>query len=293
MIKNNHISVIKIILFPTTELENRVLDSISIKLSDEFLPEDYFAEKRATVIWLYGHYPFPYTILKVDVNAFRSTKNHTKKFEFVFIDFKELNLGFLSEFNQLTNLKFSHSVNIEHCLPTLPLMLPSLTSLSFSACEGLSRLHNFPTLFRGLDEMVLSYYENYELNDETTSQIFDWLLLSSANTLKHLTLQGIGPHLTRVPRQISNFTNLDHFFLTNNNISTIKSGDLSFSVPVMHLYLDNNGIKLIEPGAFKGIPVAYINVSISLYLYFNDYCINVLFIYFILLTKKEISSMSK
>jgi len=137
--------------------------------------------------------------------------------------------------------------NIELSLPTLPL-LPMLTSLELENIRGLNDAITFPHLSTsGLERLRLFSGEH---SDASISRILDWILLSSAKTLKCLDVHDV--KITKVPSQIPSFTALDHLDLYGNSITDIKNGALSFSVPVSRLILSNNNISGIESGAFQG-----------------------------------------
>ncbi len=224
--------------------------------SETHIPEDVFGTKQILHIWI----KFPLEvdensslILQLDANAFRSTKNYTKIFTIDSIDCTLMDLGFLSGFDKLIELQFSNIYNIQQCLPSLP-PLPKLTYLNFDYCTGVNELIHYPTLKNGLKDVrffadVNNIHETY--NDATVDRIMDWLLISSATTLKEMTIRGMN-QVTQVPLKIPSFTALRTLSLYHNNISIIKSGSFSFSVPVSILDLDGNEIKEIEAGAFKG-----------------------------------------
>jgi len=192
-----------------------------------------------------------YKMLKVDADAFRSTKSYTEIFTIENIDCTHLDLGFLSGFDRLTNLTFYSINNIHHCLPSLP-PLPSLAKLHFVYCYEMNELKYFSALNNRLKDVS---FVGGKINDETVDRIMDQLLRSSANTLEQLEISWMhgAVQVTRVPQNIGSFKALRKLDLSYNNISTVKSGELSFSVPVSVLCIQGNGIKEIEPGAFQGI----------------------------------------
>ena len=60
-----------------------------------------------------------------------------------------------------------------------------------------------------------------------------------------------GNNLTYVPTRLAQFQNLVLVVLTNNNISTVKQGDLALASPQANtIDLSNNQIKTIENGSF-------------------------------------------
>ena len=221
---------------------------------DKFIPEDVFGTKLILDINLeYSSDSGGDIELQVDANAFRSTKSYTNQFKIHTIDCTNLNLGFLSGFDKLIYLDLTNIFNIQYCLPSLP-PLPNLNYLDISYCTGMNHLNIFPTLTNGLkgfsfdgdvDNIMTSY------NDDTVGRIIDWLLLSSANTLKDLGITYMN-RMTRIPNKIASFKALERLWLNENNISTIKFGAFSFSVPVSLLHIGGNEMKEIEPGAFQG-----------------------------------------
>jgi len=222
--------------------------------SETVIPEDIFATTQILDIRI--DYPFGSccdTKLQVDAGAFRATKSYTNTFHIDGIECALLDLDFLSGFDQLTSLSFHNIQNIQHCLPSLP-PLPRLTTLQLKFCTGINQLNIFPTLTNGLKDFQFSGDVNVidrMYNDETVDRVMDWILLSCANSLERITIDTM-KKVTRVPHKIPSFKALKQLQLYENNISTIKSGAFSFSVPVSELSLNGNGIKEIEPGAFQG-----------------------------------------
>jgi len=84
----------------------------------------------------------------------------------------------------------------------------------------------------------------------------DWLLISSSNTLLEMELTGM-KRMSKVPHQFKSFKYLRRLFVYNNLISTLKTGDFSFSVPVLKLTMGGNSMNSIEPGAFQGKTLPY------------------------------------
>jgi len=227
--------------------------------SETFIPEGVFGTKRILDIEI--EYPYEALVnrslsLEVDADAFRSTKNYTTDFLINVIDCTLLDLSFLSGFNQLTKLLLANIHNIQHCLSSLP-SLPRLIKLVFEHCSGMNELYAFPILTNGLRDFRFrtddgsKFQSNKNINDETVDRFMDWLLLSSSNTLEEMEITYMN-QVTRVPHKIASFKALRKVWLHDNNISSIKSGAFSFSVPVSLLSIHRNGIKEIEPGAFQG-----------------------------------------
>ncbi len=230
-----------------------------IQPSDNFLPEDLISNNVRVADLIFGYSQASWidgesgpTKLKVHPDAFRSSKNYTQKIDLNDFDCSELNLSFLSGFDQLKNLTFSNVLNMQHCLPSLP-PIPNLILLDFQRCSGLGEVTSFPKLTNGLILFGFSPIPMDESsNDQTISRILDWILLSSSSTLQFLKHED-NKYLTRVPDQIPSFIALKSLILRRNNISIIKTGSLAFPSPLTWLNLYGNGIETIEQGALQGM----------------------------------------
>jgi len=225
--------------------------------TETYIPEDVLGNKRVLEIMLQyppGANKNSSLTLQVDPNAFRSTKNYTRKVTLNNFDCNLLDLIFLSGFEKLTDIHFANLWNIEFCFPSLP-PLPRFAKLSVEFCVGMNELYSFPILQNGLKVAVFLGFDDTSLrmyNDATVDRILEWLLLSSANTLKEINIERMN-QITQVPRQIPSFKALRKLGLESNNISAIRTGAFMFSLPVITLHIEGNGIKEIEPGAFQGM----------------------------------------
>jgi len=120
-------------------INNNTLSSVELTLleGDEWIPSDILGSKKTEELRIqclfYNH---GLTLLKVDVNAFQSTKNYTKTLTLLTFNSSQLYLGFLSGFNQLTNLTFYNVYDFKKSLNFFP-FLPKLTVLEFDYVEGL------------------------------------------------------------------------------------------------------------------------------------------------------------
>ena len=92
---------------------------------------------------------------------------------------------------------------------------------------------------------------NQQLDDSQTSDMLD----------AFLTTPGISPlswfnypsnRLTKVPIQLPFFPLLDFVDLGRSSISSVPYGAFNFSKTLNILYLNENGLDSIEPGAFQG-----------------------------------------
>jgi len=232
---------------------------------DSFIPADLFVNKRTIFlkIWNpdYSHNNDNNSVsLKVDPNAFRSTKSYTRNIAFHINDCSQIDFGFLDGFNQLTDLSLYDMDNIQTCFQTIP-PLPNLSYLHLQFVgTGQNEFFKFPNFTNGLRYFKFGNYETPSrhyldmFDDGNLGRILDWLLISSANTLKYMLIENQGDNVTLFPTKIPSFKALEKLDINRIvTISTIKTGQLSFFVPVFELYLYGNGINEIEPGAFEGI----------------------------------------
>jgi len=258
---NNTVTCVKVSIldikafFQRTDLiDNNPLRSINVTLlrGDEFIPADILGNKKTEKIIIQCDDD---SSLKIDANAFQSTKNYTITLALVNFDTNQLDLEFLSGFNQLTELIFYKVRHIEKSLPVLPL-LPQLALLEFNNVTGLNDSKiSFPILSTGGLKKFALLFSGENISDASVGRMMDWILLSSAKTLEKLQIVNVG--ITEIPTQIPSFTALEYLVLDKNSISSIKNGALSFSGPVKVLRLWENKINSIEPGAFQGIELFY------------------------------------
>jgi len=253
--ENTPIKGIKEFFKKTDLITNNLLDSITLTIlsGDEFMSGNILGNAKTAKLEInydhnicHDHVP----LLKLDVNAFQSTKNHTTQLILKNFNSQQLDLSFLSGFSQLTNLTLLKIHHIKKCLSTLP-FLPKLTSITLFAVRELDNsIISFPTLStNGLKSFTFINYDGKQ-NNALVSRMLDWILLSSAKTLEYLTMDSVG--ITEVPSQIPSFTALKNLDLNGNSISNIKNKALPFFVPASTLRLTNNNLSSIEPGAFQG-----------------------------------------
>lgn len=239
---------------------HQILSGVTLNLpsTELFIPSDILANKKT--VHLEICYPFRSSKVRIDHNAFRSTKDYTDSITLNIMDCIHLDLRFLSGFSKLTQFQLSNIDNIQSCFPTLP-PLPSLSQLWIVyPTADRNEIRDFPVLAKGLKWFIFGgFFENGsdedEWQDTAINRIVDWLLCSSVNTLETLEISRL-EKVTRVPPQIGSFKALqilNHHEL--KNLETIRKGDFSFSLPVKEVFLNSNGIKEIEPGAFQGITI--------------------------------------
>ena len=101
------------------------------------------------------------------------------------------------------------------------------------------------------------------LNDSEMSRILEAFLdHPNVSALGKLSLSN--NRLTKIPKQIRQFTQLDYVNLDYNEIASIKKGDFYFRKTLKKLLLGGNWLTFIEPGAFQGLMFTFNCISTSI-----------------------------
>lgn len=91
-----------------------------------------------------------------------------------------------------------------------------------------------------------------DLTDAQVSVILDtYLSTPGVSPLTYLMLRA--NQLTRIPSQVTSLPQLDRIELNFNKITTVATGSFNLKATLKWLFLENNLIATIEPGAFQGI----------------------------------------
>ena len=197
--------------------------------------------------------------LEIHREAFRVTRNFTKKFTIFSCDLIMLNLEFLTDFNQLTDLVINNSINVQMWKFR---SLPKLTKLKITHCTGLNRWVEFPISVNSLEHLN---FESNNLVEERVGAILDWILSGpSKGSLSHLDLSF--NKLTRVPPQLHSVLRLSKNKLNNQQepgFSYCHVLSLSLNATVVYLNLESCYITGFHPDSFKG----FINFYLALKIY--------------------------
>ena len=192
--------------------------------------------------------------LAIDLNAFSPiTRNSAQYLWIEHCDLSGLDFSFLTGFNQLQELIILHPSNIGKAKWDLLPPLPALQHLYIDDGEFSNNTEwakKLPPLVHGLSEihligMGMARYEIVE-------SIFQWLLISSSETLKILEISS-WHNLTRLPSQLPLFPNLNHFKIDCSNFEIAVIKELWLPSGASKIKIEQCGVLEIEPGAVRGI----------------------------------------
>ena len=201
------------------------------------LPDNFTVGHRFETIEIHCTEDQP---LVVNSAAFHSTLNFTKvlklKSQVSSLDLKKLN-----DFSTLETVGlFGPSLDLQ----SIPL-LPTLQTIIVDS-PGFEQWYP-PERTPNLTEVSLS---SIQTTEEKIDGILNTILYYN-QTLIQLCLDNVG--LTRFPHQIEHFTSLEECNVIGNNITLLAKGSVKLPDQLDYLYLSNNSIQSIEPGAFQGI----------------------------------------
>lgn len=232
---------------------------LTIRLSGDFIPADLLGRSK-----VFGYLKlFGYTYgdgrnqssVTVDPNAFRSSNNTLTVLHLANIDTSQLDFGFLTGFQNVTLLYYEYLVtNFDRSLPTLPSdTLTSLTSLIFVGSPDLNKAFesgNFFLYGTGITDLTVW---NCGLDEIGFAKLLDWLLPSSAQTLRTLEIDGNAIRST--PEQMASFTNLYYIQIYGNYVDLTLTNS-SIQIPsddnFANLDFSNSRVVHIESGTFQG-----------------------------------------
>ena len=183
--------------------------------------------------------------LTINQNAFRSSRTTANHVTIEKCDLRQLDWQFLTQFSVLDSLLLVESSIIN--MQNMPL-LPSVTAIYIIGCGGFQELYppeQTPNLTR------LQIDNSFNVSDQVFDSIVTTAASSYMDTLEILSL--VGNKMTRIPSAVGNFTRLISLQMENNAIKTLPTGSLHFtSTQLSTIWLSNNKLQTIQPGAFKG-----------------------------------------
>lgn len=186
--------------------------------------------------------------LRIDVYAFRASRNALKQFSIQYCDLKFLNFSFLAGFELLEDLNFINSSGIYASFSTVPRLC--LTRLSFNEMPSFAMLKEFPPLYCGLASFTLT---DSEIDDIFMDLVLTWIANTSKDTLTSVDISKNA--LSHIPREISKFENLEYLNVqvqTNSHLRSFQPS-LIINSKLQFTSIASCGIQSIEPGTFQGI----------------------------------------
>lgn len=212
------------------------------------LPENFFSDKQSGIIRIACSL-YSSTQLSIHPDAFRSSSGYTNQLILSDCDLEPLTFEFLTDFQVLLQLNIYSSRNIQG-LQNLP-ALPHLQEFDVFDCTGFDRFTTFPLNSSPVLE-TLKLNSN-QLDDRVVSLILNAIAgSSSGGTLSYLSVSN--NRLTLVPEQLSSLSQLASFYASDNNITFIGKGSLTFTDSVVRsIYLPHNSLAAIESEAFQGM----------------------------------------
>ena len=239
----------------TADLEGLNLELLADPI-DIIIPMDLLSNHRARSITI--SCPSTRYSLKIDPQAFRSSKLLTESFDLMKCDTSLLDFNFLSGFDRLGSLMFSSMSNFDRAnWMSLP-PLRNLENFYIDSSTALNEWKTLPQLTKGLNQL---YLKSNEIQDEAMDRILNWTVQYSAETLQELGIDG--NNITQFPLQlrVPSFPKLHDLSIygQRTRIALIPSNsfhDISRIASYL-LHAENSGIETIQEGAFQG------NISIE------------------------------
>jgi len=181
----SNLSEISSVFKRTTAADIEVI-SIDLVETDpiKIIPADLINNHRAEYISI-GCASINNQPLKVDSQAFRSSKDLINGVQSYNCDLNQFNFEFMSGFNLLSAVSFNRVSNFGRANWTsFPNNLPSMIDFYIYGSTGLNEWVTFPRLTRGFTFVSLI---SDGIQNEAMSRILNWTLQYSANTLIYLT----------------------------------------------------------------------------------------------------------
>lgn len=210
------------------------------------------------------------TLLRIDPDAFRSSKATVTSVKFEYCDTSRLDFDFLSGFENLSELNFKKVVNVGKAnWASFPSPLPHLNSFTIEGSEGLNEWNTFPQLSQGLENIWL---RSNDVGDLGLDGILNWTLKYSSNTLLNLDLSN--NDITRFPWQLQDTSNIPNLKYTQldsqkRGIPFLPTHCLNISTTPYTVNLIFNKIAKIQEGAFQGfcfIPLIIHSIELLMFI---------------------------
>ena len=216
--------------------------------ANEMIPPDLLNNHRAQTISI--DCPRNDFYLRVDPQAFRSSKDTTERIYNLNCDMSRLDFKFLTGFVQLDLIDFRTVASFGMANWSSFPPLPKFDKLYIYSSTGLNEWTTFPQLVKGLTNLLL---QHCDIQDEAMDRILNGTVQYSADTLKQLVLNL--NDMTKIPRPIASFQKLDFIsmYAQMRGIPFIPAGSFYSGANDFYLALMDNQIEMIQQGAFQGI----------------------------------------
>ena len=218
------------------------------------VPDDIFGSHRINfyiILESQSFYERIFPRLKVDPEAFRSSRYYLRGLTIGNYDLSDLNFLFLTDFTKFRYLNIHHSSNLS--LLDFPDTATSL-ALTIRECVGLKEQLIFPNLLK-IDNLYHIGVIASGLSDEDADRILECIYnsLSDKLTLQYLELGG--NLLTRIPRErlqyLRSLISIDLSHQEDPGIEVISVLDFPNAHFISFLNLRSCHIKHIEPNTFN------------------------------------------
>ena len=249
----------------TTPIEIHSI-GLYIQRSGDTIPADVLGRSPVTsYIGIIGKNNFP--SVRVDPDAFRSSRFTVEKIEFQKLDVSQVDFRFLAGSTQIDQLNFFGVSNIHRSLPTIP-DLPSLRQLRMYVATGLNQEWQNGSVFYPGGLVSLTAFE-CGLDDFGVGQLLDWLIPNSAATLRSLSFEA--NQISSISSKFNSFQSLYSIYIQENKADlTVKNNSFYASIN-QQMIIDLSGSQVIrvEPNSFIGIFLSFIfNAIIIFKLYY-------------------------
>jgi len=228
---------------------------LKVNRSEDFIPADLLGQSQLTLLYIWSSdFSDPHG-LNVDSNAFRASKSTLIRVKIEYFPGSFLDLSFLAGFENIDDLTFGSIENIN--ITTFP-ALPSLTKLSFFSIYGLNETfqgggNSFLETSQGLEDFTA---DGCNLDTNGLANLLDWILPSSAETLKSLSINS--NYLSSIPVQMSSFRSIESLKISGNFRKLTIGSNAIHCYACIYIDMSSSNIRSVESDAFQGAPLNYI-----------------------------------
>lgn len=221
---------------------------------EEEIPEDIFSDKLVETMTFTCNSTNLH--LRIDPNAFRSTRNHTDTLWFENCNLHRVNSKFMEGFDNLRYLTYYNSSNVQPAVVSLP-NLPNLKQLYIARCANdfdSNLEYNASSILSPMLKELLLPFTNWP------DDVIDWILGFFSQNLPNIEFMDLeGNAMRRIPPDVARINAYWQFFCWYNTVPMkIDTGSFYFEYPLAiqsntrDLLLAMSNVVDIQPGAFQG-----------------------------------------